>query len=166
MKRSPLKRKTPLRVNRSKLETKRSLQRTAISSFGSTTKHARRPRAREFMGWTARQPCMVARFFDVLHRSAGNRRMILEAHLTCEGPIQCDHAGNRFTDGNGKRAHDRTCIPMCRKHHEQRTNAGGTKNQAGIFFGFGAEQVRIWSNEAIKIHHNCARLAGVEIPNC
>lgn len=30
-------------------------------------------------------------------------------------PVEAHHAGQR---GLGKRAHDRTCIPLCRDHHE------------------------------------------------
>lgn len=32
----------------------------------------------------------------------------------CDGPIEAHHAGPR---GLGQRAHDRTSIPLCRKHH-------------------------------------------------
>lgn len=157
MKRSPLKRKTALRVNHR-------------SRKPSKTKHARRPRAFDYMAWTSRQVCIVARAGLVLHRASSSPRYdvpaIVAKHLACEGPIQVDHAGNRFTDGDGKRAFDRTCIPLCRKHHEQRTNAGGTLGQAGIFYGFTAEMVRTWSNAAIEIHQQLARAAGVKIPDC
>lgn len=148
-----LKRKTPLRAKR-------------MARKPSTTKHARRERSPEFMGWTKRQPCIVRRFWQRLHELAGNRRVILESDLYCDGQIQADHAGNRFTDGDGVRAHDRTTIPMCMKHHGHRTSACGTPGQAGIFAGFTAEMVRAWSNEAIRIHHELARRAGIQIPNC
>ncbi len=160
LRRTALKRKTPLR---SKV---RLAVHHAIGAFRSTTSHARRERSPAFMGWTVRQTCMVRRFVDELHRAAGARQPVPAEYLRCDGPVQADHAGNRFTDGNGKRAFDRTVIPMCRRHHEHRTNAGGTRSQAGIFYGFTCEMVRVWSNRAIEIHQRCAQLAGVEIPAC
>lgn len=185
MKRTPLQRKTPLKRTRTMRSSRGSkLKRAVIEAavtitvdgvvlgrvkrlhMTKTTKHARRERGREYMAWTSRQPCMVARFWQRLHTHAGNRRLVLEMHLCCDGPIQVDHAGNRFTDGDGTRAFDRTVIPMCRKHHEQRTNACGTPGQAGIFAGFDADMVRAWSDEAIRIHQSLARFAGIAIPDC
>lgn len=119
MKRTPLVRKTPLR--RSKL---RLAVNHAIGAFRSSqhhgdaityalrgtkaTKHARRPRGREFMGWTSRQSCMVCRFFDRLHVAArGNVLMLgLPQHYRCDGRIEVDHAGCRFKQGDGTRAFD------------------------------------------------------------
>lgn len=168
MKRSALKRKTPmLRISH-----KRRKISAAISTFASSlvgdgkTKHARRPRALDFMGWTKRQPCMVRQWLDELHAAAGNRIVLRDEDLWCSGLIEADHAGNRFTQGDGKRAYDWTCIPLCKKHHEQRTNAAGTRGQAGIFFGFTCEMLRSWCNEAIRIHHMRARAQGIAIPTC
>lgn len=175
VKRSPLRRKTPLRAQSS---LRRAVREAAVTitvdgvvmgrvkSLHSGTKHSRRERAFDFMGWTKRQPCMVRRFLDELHRAAGNRIMLLEQHVHCDGPIEADHAGNRYTQGNGTRAFDWTCIPMCRKHHRQRTDFAGTRGQAGIFFGFTCEMMRAWCNRAIEIHHALARRAGIAIPSC
>lgn len=41
----------------------------------------------------------------------------------CYGPVQADHLGMR---GLGRKAEDRTCAPMCWKHHGERTDHNGT----------------------------------------
>ena len=155
MKRTPIRRKTGLRRN--------AIQR-AIDSFKishrSMTKHARRPRAFDFMGWVKRQPCTVALAFEALHRHVGYTRGVSLPDLKCEGAVEADHAGNRFRDGDGTRAFDRTCIPLCSKHHRQRTD------YRGIFSNFTSGMMRDWCDEAVRLTHGLARAAGIEIPTC
>jgi len=163
MKRTPLKRYTPLRVS---LPPRHGKMRAAIDAFKmSQTKHARRPRGREFMAWTSTRCCSVA-------RASGWRQVLVSRYPElapferCDGPIQVDHAGCRFKQGDGTRAFDWTCIPMCRRHHEMRTNYGGQIGQAGIFYRFTKALMRAWCDALITLHHADARRAGVAIPNC
>ena len=161
-----MKRSTPLRRTIS-LRTRSPLaRRTRLSARSKTNSYARRPRGHDFMSWTAQQPCMVRRFFHELHAAAGRPTMLLEQHLECEGRIEVDHAGNRFTQGNGKRAYDWTCIPLCTRHHRMRTSAAGTLGQAGIFYGYSLEALRRWCDAAIALHHANARRARIEVPTC
>lgn len=55
-------------------------------------------------------------------------------------PVEAHHAGER---GLGKRAHDETCIPLCREHHAAWHDAGPP------FRGMTKEQRRAWSEAAI-----------------
>lgn len=118
------------------------------------------------MGWNSRQPCFVRRFWARLHTASGAFTTLLEQHLDCDGRIQVDHAGCRFEQGNGKRAHDWTCIPLCEGHHRMRTSWAGTLGQAGIFFGYTREAMRRWCDAAIALNHQLAGLARIEVPTC
>lgn len=153
-------RSTPLR------RTRTPLRRTRFMHSSRKSKHARRERGHDFMGWTSQQPCMVGRFWRELHIEHVDTVASGEQHLECEGRIEVDHAGCRFTQGNGTRAFDWTCIPLCTKHHRMRTSWAGTLGQAGIFFGYSLEALRRWCDAAIAIHHALASRARVEVPAC
>ena len=64
------------------------------------SRYRTRERDVDYMLWVRKLPC-AAREFD----------------HGCDGHVEADHAGRR---GLGQKADDRTCIPLCRKHHEQR----------------------------------------------
>lgn len=139
-----LKRKTPLRARR---------MRDAIATFGTKapgprrkSKHARRLRDLDFMGWVKRQRC-VATVITPPGRHPHQVR--------CEGPIEADHAGDRFAQGDGIRAHDATCIPLCRLHHRDRTD------RAGVFAFVSKPDHRAWCDRAIAYTQRCARLVGL-----
>lgn len=74
----------------------------------------------------------------------------------CRGPIEADHAGDRAF---GKKASDKTCIPLCRRHHRHRT---GTINRDGHFRGWSKDQMHAWRMAAVRFHQtlyeNCVRL--------
>ena len=60
----------------------------------------------------------------------------------CYGPVEADHAGRR---GVGRKADDRTCIPLCQLHHTQRASFSGpfrTWNQA---------MMRLWLEGHVKV---------------
>lgn len=59
----------------------------------------------------------------------------------CEGPIEADHAGIRPL---GRKADDVTCIPLCTRHHRERTD------HAGVFRHWSSGQMRTWLDERIK----------------
>lgn len=68
------------------------------------TKYRQRQRDTDYMAWVRRQPC-AAKGMGV-----------------CSGRMEADHTGPR---GLNQKADDRTCIPLCHKHHVQRTSFSG-----------------------------------------
>ena len=74
-----------------------------------------------FMAWVRRQPCSVR-----LDPPDPNR-------LTpCTGRLEADHQGAR---PGGRKSNDWECVPMCKYHHEERTNHFGAfrdMKQAGL----------------------------------
>jgi len=69
----------------------------------------------------------------------------------CEGPIEADHAGPR---GVGRKAHDSTCIPLCRYHH------GASRFPRS----WPQDRRRAWLRAAVVYTQACARAAGVPVP--
>ncbi len=93
-----------------------------------------RERHTDYMLWVKRQPCLM--------RGVWGR---------CEGPIEADHAGRR---GLSHKAHDATCIPLCRYHH------GASRFPRAWM----QAQRRAWLHAAIVYTQACARAVGVEVP--
>jgi len=60
---------------------------------------------------------------------------------SCEGVIEADHAGPRPL---GRKSHDHQTIPMCQKHHWQRTN------YVGVFEKFMGADMRRWCDRVIE----------------
>ena len=114
MKRTPLKRKTPMRR-----------QRVRMKARGNT-KYRRRERDVDFMLFVLTQPCVLAGV-------AGAGR--------CDGRVQADHAGAR---GMGVKAPDNTCVPLCLKHHGNRTD------YRGFFRDWRGERMRAWCDLTIS----------------
>jgi hypothetical protein len=175
MKRTPLKRKT-------KLQAKRSLQRTSIAVFSriietdpkirlalshriaevtkpkkkSATKHARRERAPEaWWLFVKTQPCFVAWLLRTLPWPWGKLR-----RTPCSSTIDADHMGDRMKQGDGTRALDSTCVSICHDHHMERHGL------TGAFKDFTGEDMRVFAATGVQWLQNRARHAGVEIPNC
>lgn len=139
MKRTPLRRKTRLRPR------------------SRTKKYRRRERDLDFMGLVRRLPCIVQawavlRRLLVLQRAADFDGAARALHLAdvylstrlptcCEGHVQADHAGVR---GLGQKADDSTCIPLCRKHHRERTDYAET------FYDWDGADMRVWCDWAIE----------------
>ena len=87
-----------------------------------------------YMLWVKRQPCLMRGVWG-----------------TCYGPVEADHAGQR---GMSHKAHDSTCIPLCRQHH-----------MASRFpISWGKAQRAAWLHAAIVYTQACARAARVEVP--
>lgn len=119
---SSLTRKTPLR------------RKTRLRSYSKTKKYARRERDRDYMNFIRWCDCILK---DVKDASSCHRKM------------EADHAGERggginATAGKGEKAPDRTCIPMCKTHHGERTD------YHGYFKGWDGDRMRAWCDE--KIH--------------
>jgi hypothetical protein len=101
------------------------------------SRYARRERFFEYMGWVKTLPCVLIR------------------NGVCAGSIEADHAGSRALS---QKAHDSTCIPLCTRHHRDRTD------YRGVFVGFDAERMRTWCDEQIAKTHEAAEREGVEVP--
>lgn len=59
----------------------------------------------------------------------------------CYGEVQPDHMGSRPV---GRKADDRTAVPMCRRHHGERTDHSGT------FRELTRDELRSWRVDAIE----------------
>lgn len=101
-------------------------RKTRLRARGKT-KHARRERQFWYMEFVRTLPCAA--------------RLLPVGGFECEGPIQADHVGGRY----GKDS-DLRCVPMCRKHHEDRT---GRVGGGGVFAGWSLERKREWGKQAI-----------------
>ena len=108
-----LQRKTPLR--------RRGIHRS---------RYARRERDTEFMLDVKRLACCVRAHPPDPLRGA----------TPCYGHVEADHAGSR---GLGQKADDRTCIALCARHHNERTD------HTGSFKHLTRDQVREWKLDRI-----------------
>lgn len=128
MKRTSLARKTPLR------------RKTRLRARGDTA-YRRRERDLDYMRWVITLPCAARR---------------LPERDPCSGRVEADHAGRR--PGVGMKAADRTCIPLCSKHHRHRDNFHG------MFRTWTGAQMRVWLDSVIQLTqrgHDAAREAGL-----
>lgn len=91
------------------------------------------------MGWVKTLPCLLAHVGG------------------CEGVVEADHAGDR---GVGQKAPDRTCVPLCTRHHWERTN------MKGYFKAYDAPMMRDWRHTMIDRVHRLAAAHGVTVPDC
>lgn len=128
------------------------LRRSRMSRKPKPNSYNTRERAFEFMGWVKQQPCMVQVFIDLGTFGFGSHVI---AASRCEGVVEADHAGSR---GIGRKASDYTTIPLCTKHHFERTNF------AGAFAFFKQEHMRAFLASAIQYTQNRARMLGLFVP--
>lgn len=148
LKRTALKRKTPLRATRTMARGK------------GKTKYKSRERAFDYMGWVKSQRCIV-RVFAELYASAQRDRIVDQSpsvlcESKCGGEVEADHMGER---GLGRKALDATCVPICMQHHRERTDF------SGAFSFFHQHDMRAFVSIAIQFTQNRARECGVEVPN-
>lgn len=109
--------------------------------------YRRRPRDIPYMLKVKKLPCSVGRYakawgpwvYAVTGRSypAG----VIPEPTTCQGRVEADHAGAR---GLNEKADDVTCIPICTKHHRERTDRFGT------FAGWTKPQMRAWLDRTVE----------------
>ena len=93
------------------------------------TAHSERERDLAFMGWVKTLPCCLRRERDAGPCSSGGRTW-----------SEADHAGER---AGFRRADDDTCIPLCSRHHMDRTI------RRGYFAGRPWAWMRAWCDEQI-----------------
>lgn len=138
MKRAALTRKTPLR------------RKTRIKSRGDNG-YRNRTRDWAFMAWVRRQPCS-ARNILVSYPSMRTHHLvtgvpvgeeILVPSTPCSGRVEADHAGKK--PAGWRKAPDRTCIPMCKKHHRER------ETFSGMFRHWDKESMRRWLDARIAV---------------
>jgi hypothetical protein len=134
-----VKRGKPLRRRR-KLVTKRApMPRTRRRS-----KYRQRERHTDYMLFVKTLRCCAAN---------------LPGH-TCSGPIEADHAN--YQHGKGEKCHDSEVISLCKRGHEQKTNAHGPGS--GPFKGWDLDRMREWLLEQIAHTQRTARACGVVVP--
>lgn len=101
-------------------------RKTRLRPRGKTA-HARRERDWVYMAFVRSRPCIA--------------RLLVPTGNECEGPIEADHIGGRYGQDS-----DRRCVPLCRKHHRQRT---GVVGGGGPWAGWSLERKRAWGAGAI-----------------
>lgn len=73
------------------------------------------------MRWVRAQPCLIKMDHD------------------CDGPVQADHAGDIGVRALGRKADDKTCLPLCVKAHMER------QRWRGYFADWGVIRMREWT---------------------
>lgn len=91
-------------MKRTPLKRKTRLKQRATRRPDKRSAYRSRERDTAFMLWVKTLPCMA------------------EKLSPCGGVIEADHTGGR---GIGRKADDRTCIPLCTRHHRERTDWTG-----------------------------------------
>lgn len=127
-------------MRRTPLRSRSTLQRKTQLRARGNTKYRRRERDLEFMRWVKRQPCIVRALPPWEFMSDAARR-VFSTTTACTGPVEADHMGER---GIGQKADDRTCVPMCRNHHRERTDHMRT------FRPLTRDELRVWRAAAIE----------------
>lgn len=92
----------------------------------SKPRRSERQRDLDYMAFVRGRPCIVGAQADI-----GG----------CEGRTEADHAGRRPL---GRKCSDRDTIPLCSKHHRDRTDL------RDFFAGWSATEMRAWLDAAIK----------------
>jgi hypothetical protein len=108
------------------------MRRTPMRRRPKSTSYARRERDFGFMGWIKTQRCDVA------------DRTEEPGWSPCEGVTEADHAGDIGVRGLGMKAADDTCVPLCTKHHRERTE------YKGFFHGFLTFELREYMDSRIR----------------
>lgn len=98
------------------------------------SRYSDRPRDTAFMLWVKTRPCIVGEIALGWPVPDGKR-------TRCAGPIEADHMGARSV---GRKADDRTCVPMCMQHHRERTD------HSGVFRYANQAQLRDWRAAAMR----------------
>jgi hypothetical protein len=123
--RSPLLRKTPLK------------RKTPLRSRSLTSKYARRPRNLDFMDFVRWCACALEG---------------AEGADPCHGRMEADHVGQRGGAPGAapalRKTADTKTIPMCHRHHGQRTN------YRGYFRGWDGDRMRLWCDAKIHFYQN------------
>lgn len=139
MKRSPLKRKTPLRASNSPAK-----PRKRLPAKRATERRSSRVRDEEYLAWCRLQPCAVGKMIaDGWWKDPDDHFVRTVAPVFgCRGPTDPEH--KREGVGMGQKASDRDAWPCCRGHHEHRHNT-----KSGFFKGWPRAQLDAFIRERI-----------------
>ncbi len=119
------------------------LNRSPIRRRAKRSKYAMRERDTPYMLWVKTLRC-AAKTYAMPWR--------VDAETACYGVVEADHMGDR---GLGRKADDRTCVPMCVAHHRERTD------QNGVFKHATKDQLREWRASVIEDTQLTARYMDV-----
>jgi hypothetical protein len=133
VKRTALKRKTPLRTTKSMPRRATGVDRALVAAGARKRKAGGDP---AYLERVRRLTCLVGPY---IHR--------------CDGPIEAHHAGAR--PGVSLKAHDHTAVPLCKVAHTEWHAATGWAK------GMNREDRRAWADAAIA--RTQARLLGAEV---
>lgn len=117
--------------------------------------YRKRERYSEYMLSVKRMPC-IARTMGVPPPASQASMPGLIRDWPCFGEVQADHCGTRAM---GRKAHDNTVAPLCRTHHDQKTNGWG------LFYGYTLAEKRAWRIAAIAFTQAMAREREIEVPS-
>ena len=125
MKRSPLRRKTPI----ARRDPKPAKARKRLPAKRATERRSSRVRDEAYLAWLRLQPCAVHAFcvsilrVPEIRKGAGIVVENLADAARCSGPTDPEH--RREGVGMGQKASDRDAWPCCRKHHGDRHDGTG-----------------------------------------
>lgn len=112
-----------------------------MRSKKGNTKYSQRERNFEFMGWVKQQPCVVTVIGPLQYSIENSYGIKQRVETPCFGLVEADHQGAR---GLSHKADDTTCVPMCRDHHNERTD------HRGSFRPLTRDEARLWRAAAIE----------------
>lgn len=118
----------PKPAPREKKARKPLARRTRLRARGKTS-HARRERDFDYMGKVAKLPCVALWLISTA------------PDYFCDGPIEVDHAF-----GRRRKNSDLETIPLCRKHHREKT---GVVGGGGFMAGWSVALRRGWLEVAV-----------------
>lgn len=104
--------------------------------------YRKRQRFLDWMLWVKTQPCVISRL-------ATDRGGNTPSDDPCSGWIEADHIGARAM---GRKSHDFECLPLCKKHHDDRPG------RRGPFARLDRQDMRAWIIDELTNLHRQASL--------
>lgn len=114
------------------------MKRSPLKRRRAKPRRSKRMRDVEHLLLVKQLPCCR----PVVCRGGELRKQQTDEWERCEGPIEADHAGRRPL---GRKCSDDETIPLCRRHHRDRTDL------RGVFAGFDAWCMRQWLDRQIAL---------------
>jgi hypothetical protein len=120
-------------------------RRTRLKSKRATPRRSSRVRDEAWLAEVRRLPCCAPFAYPLA---------MVDPWTPCRGRVEADHAGARPL---GRKASDDTAIPLCQRHHRERTD------YSGHFKGWDAARMREWCDWKIAETQTTvtAHLAGI-----
>jgi hypothetical protein len=122
------------------------LRRSPMRRGTRKSKYARRPRDRAYLAFVRSLACSVSEEWPQFPAQP----------TPCMGPIDPDHDSRGR--GLGQLSDDRTCIPLCRGHHDDR------QFKRGVFKGMKRADIGLWFDRAqLRTRTLFAEAHGLEV---